>query len=198
VSGTRPAAWDAEYRAGRYHGEPPVPFLRDVIAAAHTIGATCGLDVGCGNGRHLLPLLVAGVVMTGLDISAEAIAQLRARRPDRADRFVHGDLTVLPPEQRWPLMVGIQVFRHGDRRTAHAHVRSTAAGRGRWAAVCAGQRRRHRRVTRPRNHRTSTPDANSNTTGPQWTNDERRLIYVSAGQPPLDGARPKGLEPLTF
>lgn len=62
--------------------------------------------------------------MTGLDISAETIAQLRARRPDRADRFVHGDLTVLPPEQRWPLVVGIQVFQHGDRRTAHAHVRA--------------------------------------------------------------------------
>ena len=37
-----------------------------------------------------------------------------------------------------------------------------------------------------------------NTSGPQWTNEERRLIYVSAGQPPLDVARPKGLEPLTF
>src|SRR5690242_427066 len=33
---------------------------------------------------------------------------------------------------------------------------------------------------------------------PQWTDGQRRLIYVSAGQPPLDVARPKALEPLTF
>src|SRR5258705_91406 len=37
-----------------------------------------------------------------------------------------------------------------------------------------------------------------NTSGPQWTNKEKRLIYVSAGQPPLDLVRPKGLEPPTF
>ena len=43
-----------------------------------------------------------------------------------------------------------------------------------------------------------TADHFRNTTGPQWTNRERRLIYVSAGQPPLDVARPKGLEPPTF
>lgn len=90
----------AEYRTGRYHDEPPVPFLGDVIAAAHTIGAICGLDVGCGNGRHLLPMLDADVDMTGQDISAEAIAQLRARRPDRADRLVHGDLAAPSPALR--------------------------------------------------------------------------------------------------
>ena len=124
MNGPAERAWDAEYRAGRYATEAPVAFLDDIITAARTAAASHGLEIGCGNGRHLLPLLDARIDMTGLDISAEAITQLRARRPDRTDRFVHGDLTVLPPEQRWPLVIGIQVFQHGDRRTAHAHLRA--------------------------------------------------------------------------
>jgi hypothetical protein len=34
------------------------------------------------------------------------------------------------------------------------------------------------------------------TSGPRWTNNKRRLSYVSAVQPPLHLARPKGLKPL--
>ena len=41
-------------------------------------GLRHGLYVGCGNGRNLLPLLDAGLDLTGLDISRQAIAQLRA------------------------------------------------------------------------------------------------------------------------
>jgi hypothetical protein len=40
-------------------------------------------------------------------------------------------------------------------------------------------------------HHRSTP-------GPHWTNKDRRLTHVSAGQAPSDLARPKGFEPLTF
>jgi SAM-dependent methyltransferase len=136
VNGPAERAWDAEYRAGRYATDAPVAFLGDIIAAARATGAGQGLDIGCGNGRHLLPLLDAGLDMTGLDISAEAIAQLRARRPDRADKFVHGDLAVLPSERRWPLVVGIQVFQHGDRRTAHAHLRAAQARVGAGGLLC--------------------------------------------------------------
>ena len=31
-------AWDAEYAAGRYASEPPVPFTRDILAAARQAG----------------------------------------------------------------------------------------------------------------------------------------------------------------
>jgi hypothetical protein len=31
-------AWDAEYAAGRYSGEPPVDFTRDILAAARRAG----------------------------------------------------------------------------------------------------------------------------------------------------------------
>ena len=65
------------------------------------------------------------------------------------------------------------------------------------------QDRRPGGTDRPRPARTGldaseTADHFRNTTGPQWTDSERRLIYVSAAQLPLDVARPKGLEPLTF
>ena len=86
------AAWDAEYTAGRYSCEPPVAFTGDILAAAQQAGLTRGLYIGCGNGRNYLPLVADGLDLTGVDISAAAIAQLAARAPDRADRLVCGDL----------------------------------------------------------------------------------------------------------
>lgn len=118
------AAWDAEYAAGRYTGEQPVAFTNDILAAARQAGETRGLYIGCGNGRNYLPLVADGLDLTGLDISAAAIAQLTARAPDRRDRLVHGDLSALPAETTYPLVIGIQVFQHGDRATAHAHIRA--------------------------------------------------------------------------
>jgi SAM-dependent methyltransferase len=121
------AAWDAEYAAGRYSCEPPVAFTGDILAAARQAGLTRGLYIGCGNGRNYLPLVAGGLDLTGVDISASAIAQLAARAPERADRLVCGDLGALPAAAVYPVVIGIQVFQHGDRQTAHAHVRAAQA-----------------------------------------------------------------------
>ena len=121
------AAWDAQYAAGRYTGDPPVEFVRDIIAAAAQRGLRHGLYVGCGSGRNLLPLLNAGLDLTGLDISRQAIAQLRARRPDRAGHMITGDLGSLPRAARYDLVVGIQVFQHGTRAQARRHLAAAAA-----------------------------------------------------------------------
>ncbi len=121
------AAWDAEYRAGRYRGEPPVAFTADILAAARAARHTAGLYVGCGNGRNYLPLVAGGLDLTGLDISAAAIAELSARAPERRHRLITGDLAALPPGAAYPLVIGIQVFQHGDRAAAHAHVRAAQA-----------------------------------------------------------------------
>ncbi len=118
------ASWDAEYAAGRYVGEPPVAFTRDILAAAGQAAVTRGLYIGCGNGRNYMPLVDGGLDLTGLDISSAAIAQLAARAPDRRDRLVLGDLSALPAERVYPLLIGIQVFQHGDRAAAHAHIRA--------------------------------------------------------------------------
>jgi SAM-dependent methyltransferase len=121
------AAWDAEYAAGRYAGEPPVDFVHDIVAAARLRGLRHGVYVGCGSGRNLLPLLHAGLDLTGLDISPRAIAQLRARRPDRTSELITGDLAALPRDARYDLVVGIQVFQHGSRAQARQHLADAAA-----------------------------------------------------------------------
>lgn len=113
-------AWDAEYASGRYSGEPPEGFTEDIVAAAKDAGTDRGLYIGCGNGRNYIPLTEAGLDLTGLDISATAISQLADRLPGRRDRLVTGDLSALPPGQRFPLVVAIQVMQHGTRAQAHA------------------------------------------------------------------------------
>lgn len=120
------ASWDAEYRRGRYgDSEPPEPFTADILTAARQAGLTRGLYVGCGNGRNYLPLSRAGLTLTGLDVSGVALTQLAARAPEYTGRLVHGDLSAVT--NAYELVIGIQVFQHGDRATAHAAI--TAAQR---------------------------------------------------------------------
>ena len=54
------------------------------------------------------------------------------------------------------------------------------------------------RATTPGRTPSETDEHRRSTTGPQWTNLERSVTCVSAGQIPDDVARPKGFEPLTF
>jgi len=114
-------AWDAEYSGGRYAGEPPVAFTGDIVAAARAAGVagSPGLYVGCGNGRNYVPLVAAGLDLLGLDISAEALRQLAARAPGCRDRLVLGSLSSLAPGVTYGLVIGIQVFQHGNREQAH-------------------------------------------------------------------------------
>jgi hypothetical protein len=118
------AAWEAEYRAGRYADEPPVPFVTDLLAAARTRGVRRGLYIGCGNGRNFVPLTEGGLTLDGVDLSSTAIDQLAARRPEWAGRLTVGDLDALPAARRYPIVIGLQVFQHGDRGTCHAHLAS--------------------------------------------------------------------------
>ncbi|MEU6388005.1 class I SAM-dependent methyltransferase [Streptomyces sp. NPDC046939] len=119
------ASWDAEYRSGRYEDDPPVGFVQDIVAAARTLRPDAqGLYVGCGNGRNYLPLRAAGLHLIGLDISDVALAALARRSPEDAGHLVHGTVDDLPADRLFDMVVGIQVFQHGDRATAHAHLRA--------------------------------------------------------------------------
>jgi SAM-dependent methyltransferase len=120
------ASWDAEYACGRYAAEPPVAFTRDIIDTAAGLNLRHGLYIGCGNGRNLVPMLDAGLALTGLDISEQAVAQLRARRPGQVP-LVTGDLSAVSPSARFGLVIGIQVFQHGNRAQAHRHMAAAAA-----------------------------------------------------------------------
>lgn len=118
-------SWDSEYEAGRYKEEPPVPFVQDIVVASEKVGLSDahGIYIGCGNGRNYLPLVAAGLDLVGLDVSGAAIEQLVRRVPDRRDRLVHGDLSALPAQAEYQVVIGIQVFQHGDRATTHSHIR---------------------------------------------------------------------------
>ena len=122
-------SWEKEYERGRYLDEEPVEFVSDIVRAAADAGLSLarGLYVGCGNGRNLIPLVDTGLDLVGLDISENAIAQLRARRPDRADRLRVGDVAGLAPDESFPVVIGIQVFQHGSRKAAHEHIRRAQA-----------------------------------------------------------------------
>jgi hypothetical protein len=41
--------------------------------------------------------------------------------------LIHGDLTALPDGATYPLVIGIQVFQHGDCAAAHEHIRAAQA-----------------------------------------------------------------------
>jgi len=115
-------AWDAEYRAGRYLDEPPVPFVHEILATARARGIRNGLYIGCGNGRNFVPLTLGGLELEGVDLSPTAIAQLAARLPESAGRLVVGNLAALPSSRDYPLVIGLQVFQHGDLATCRAHL----------------------------------------------------------------------------
>jgi Methyltransferase domain len=123
------ASWDADYERGRYLDERPVPFVDDIVAAAAAGGLAraSGVYVGCGNGRNYLPLVAAGLDLIGLDVSKAALDQLASRAPERAGSLVHGDLTALAADARFALVIGIQVFQHGDGDRAHSQISAAQA-----------------------------------------------------------------------
>lgn len=118
--------WDAEFAQGRLRDLPPEPLVGEILAAAERFGLLAGegLYIGAGNGRNYLPLVAGGLDMVALDVSAVGLAEIRARAPERAGRLVHGDLGALPEGARFGVVAGINVFQHGTRDEAHAHVRA--------------------------------------------------------------------------
>lgn len=67
--------------AGRYAGAAPDGFVADIIAAAAAHRLSGRLYIGCGNGRNLVPLLAAGLDLTGLDMHFFSAAELTSLVP---------------------------------------------------------------------------------------------------------------------
>jgi hypothetical protein len=119
-------AWDDQYRNGRYVGEPPVAFVKDILEAsrAANLSDQSGVYIGCGNGRNYVPLLAGGLDLVGLDTSRVAITQLAERLPDRRSKLIVGDISALSADARFAVVIGIQVFQHGNRGCAHEHIQA--------------------------------------------------------------------------
>ncbi len=109
------ARWDAEYRGGRYTGEPPVALVDRILAVLEgsPLRSSAGLYVGCGNGRNLLPLADAGLRLYGLDLSAESLRQLAARNSAISKRLICADFRTWDSQRRFGYVIAIQVFQHG-------------------------------------------------------------------------------------
>lgn len=106
--------WNAEYLAGKYKNEGPVPFVGDIEALieATGLGSGRGLYVGCGNGRNYLPLVNSGLNLEGIDISGEAIDQLKAK-VDQPDKLRTTDLATYESDRPLDYIIALQVFQHG-------------------------------------------------------------------------------------
>ncbi len=110
------ARWDAEYRDGRYAGDPPLPFTDVVLTTlrAASLDQGAGLYLGCGNGRNYLPLARSGLRLFGLDLSLESLRQLVAREPAlAATRLIRADARTFASRRRFSYLIAIQVFQHG-------------------------------------------------------------------------------------
>jgi len=109
------ARWDAEYRSGRYAGEPPLPFVDEILATLHadSVAEGRGLYIGCGNGRNYLPLVRSGLRLYGLDLSSVALHQLAAREPALSMRLICADFRTFVSRCRFSYVIAIQVFQHG-------------------------------------------------------------------------------------
>src|SRR5207245_6661039 len=124
------ARWNSEYRAGRYVAERPLPFVDQIISTLRTHPAVMsgvGLYVGCGNGRNYLPLVAAGLILHGIDVSREALDQLIARRADLKPRLTCADFRELEVGSPFDYLVAIQVFQHGVQADAESYFARTAA-----------------------------------------------------------------------
>ena len=79
----------------------PLVALETAEVARH-LGDVAGLDladIGCGTGRHAIPLAAAGARVTAVDFSAGMLAKARAKPAAEAVRFIQHDLeTPLPLE----------------------------------------------------------------------------------------------------
>jgi SAM-dependent methyltransferase len=63
------------------------------------------LDLGCGPGRHALPLADAGLSVTAVDTSPSLLAQLESAREGRDIEIVEADMREFTREQAFDLVV---------------------------------------------------------------------------------------------
>ena len=85
--------WEVIYRkSGRVLPEP-FPILGEVVDTFRAHGCSIVLDIGCGSGRHVVPLARQGFRALGLDISPTGLrlAQAWMREEGQEPVFVLGD-----------------------------------------------------------------------------------------------------------
>jgi SAM-dependent methyltransferase len=108
--------WEFIYRTQGRVFQELLPFFAPVVEAFNRRGARRVLDLGCGNGRHVVHLARAGFEVTGLDIS---LSGLRLARRWLAEEGLQGDLVLADFRSPLPLksnafdaLLATQVIHH--------------------------------------------------------------------------------------
>ena len=109
-------AWDARFERGWQEGARPARFLVKFIEANREKLGKDVLDLGCGNGRNLLPLAKdPGFSATGLDLSAVGLEKAKnalAQAKTEA-KLVQGESTALPfKDDSFDFVVSIGAIHH--------------------------------------------------------------------------------------
>jgi SAM-dependent methyltransferase len=112
-------AWDWHWRNDMDRAEwlVPEPEVMEVIELLRLRGASRVLDLGCGVGRHLVPLARAGFETHGLDGSETGLAHSRRALEEAGLAAVLrlGLMTALPYADRsFDYVLAFNVIYHGD------------------------------------------------------------------------------------
>lgn len=94
-------AWESAYRAQASSSlwqDEPIEFVHEAVDFLRAREARTVIDIGCGDGRNLPPLARAGLTVTGVDVSATALARAcdRMRGQDLESFAVMADVVSMP------------------------------------------------------------------------------------------------------
>jgi SAM-dependent methyltransferase len=105
---------DEYEKLARFYDLEHADLTADLVFFLHFARQADGpvLEVGCGTGRLLLPLIEAGIDVTGVDVSPAMLALARRKLDDRA-ALLEGDMRTIALDRRYALIiVSINTFMH--------------------------------------------------------------------------------------
>lgn len=128
---------DVYERLARFYDLEHADLTADLVFFLHFARKADGpvLDAGCGTGRILLPLVEAGIEMTGIDCSPAMLSRARCKLGDRVP-LIEGDMRTVTLPQRYALIIiTINTFMHllttADQLEALTHLAHYLAPNGR-------------------------------------------------------------------
>jgi len=105
---------DVYEKLARFYDLQHAELTADLVFYMHFARQAGGavLEMGCGTGRLLLPLVGAGIDVTGVDLSAAMLSLARSKLGDRVP-LIEGDMrTVTLPGRYALIIISINTFMH--------------------------------------------------------------------------------------